>query len=256
MCATGSLYKKIALIAIKQLRRVEENCHLELFVDTIDDDTRPFGQLNVRVTKLDNTSYSFGDKIEAISATSFDKIVWLDVDVLCVRPFFHDILSALNHVSLIARFDTDFNVKWELDGYSPAICQANTGVVAIDRTSPSFQSFLDEWKRIYANFQAPHDQPAFRLAVLNSGISHGHLAPEFNALPFGVLHYPPRILHFTSDWGKRILTEHLHIATSLAKTLDTLLRQGEFDVVCYNNFRPVLMHTRKSNLWLNMDKAS
>lgn len=248
LCATGELYQQLSVRMVRQLGKIEPNIPIELFTDDLNS-----VQMNevsnvplLEIKGIKNPKRGFSDKIEAIEASTFERLLYLDVDMLAVRPFFNDIILGLRDVDLIARNDMNFNLPWENTEYSSAILQPNTGAIALNKKSDSALAFIDLWRKYCSEQPLPHDQPSFRKAWLESKVRFAGMAAEFNCMPSGTLYYPPRIFHFTSDKWKRELLTHSQRLISTLSRLDQIVSMGEFSVVFHDEFLPKMGWLRRS----------
>jgi hypothetical protein len=154
----------------------------------------------VSIKKLELPKFTWFDKIEGFINTPYRYTVYLDVDVIAIRPFFGELLQVLKVAPLIVRsHGIGFNFPWEVQRYSPAFPQYNTGVVVYDREK-IFKA-LDNWKhyRDFAESQRGGNQPTFRAAVLDAEIYPAELSSHYNFMLTDTAVEPVRLVHFVTN---------------------------------------------------------
>ncbi len=253
MVATGDTYIKIAAHAVNSIRQVEPHVSICIFTDVESKLIPDVVKTGATVKKIEKSSLKFGDKINSIKLSPYDKTIYLDVDIIAVRPFFKDLIRGLDYFPVLIRDGMDFNVNWEVERYGWALTQPNTGVLAIDQTNNQVRYLAEKWEKIYRDKPAPHDQPAFRAALLENLIPYGSLSHDFNTLPNGLLNYPPRILHLTGDSGNNFLN---NASVEEKETLILRYIQPFKDRDCggllHLDHTPLLFWSRKKSRWISL----
>lgn len=199
--ATGSKYIGMAAVTLAELRRIEPEVPITLFVDDVAHAVGLFD--GVELVALEHPRYSWDDKIEACRRSPYRKTVFLDTDVLAIRPFFADLVAALDWSTVLARSSgIGFNFGWETITYTAAIPQFNTGVIAFnsDTCAPLWRS----WERLRIAHPEGHDQPTFRAATIETGIVVSELPPAYNHLTVNLAVAPVRLLHCVSTKSRLI----------------------------------------------------
>lgn len=253
LCAVGDRYKNMASRLIKNLNIIEPNIDIELFTDDPDFFDSSIGFSRLHTSVIVSPCRSFGDKIQALKLTRFKKFIYLDVDTIVVRPFFDDLIRSLESADFVLRMDMGFNLPWETSEYSPSLLQPNTGVIAANKYLKVVEDMLNLWEKFYKSRPHPHDQPSCRKALFESGSRVGHLSPEFNVMPTGLLQYKPRIFHLTGEVGKLLLRkENEKSALGLISRLDKVIASGDCEMVFHVNFIPKFGALTKSSRWTKL----
>jgi hypothetical protein len=162
--------------------------------------------LKISIQTLASPSFNWFDKIEDFANTPYKQTVYLDVDVIAVRPFFDELLQVLHFAPVVIRsYGIGFNFSWERQNYSPAFPQYNTGVVAYDSDRAS--SMLEKWGdyREFAQRAAGGNQPTFRAALLDAGLYPAELPSQYNFMSADSAVEPVRLVHFVTN--KRVLLD-------------------------------------------------
>ena len=201
--ATGEKYAELTVAAIRQIR-LFESVNICIFCDV---NTKEFylDIPNVQVEIIESPSFSVDDKMYGMEHAPFERSVFLDCDILCVQPFFNDMISALDYVDVLARSaGIAFNFEWERELFPSSLPQFNTGVIAFKKSR--CKELFTRWRYFREKYHMGHDQPSFRAAVLDTRTRFGELASEFNFLPSTLAVSPPRLIHCIYD-KELILTE-------------------------------------------------
>lgn len=199
--ATGLRYVETALLSIDYLRKVEPDVAVTIFTDQAAQDAldRPL-PAGVALRVLPEPTFNWFDKIPAFRDTPYRRTVYLDVDVLPIRPFFDALMAVLDVAPIAARSaGIRFNFPWEARDYPAAIPQYNTGVVAYDaeRLAPA----LERWNALRRRGERDGggNQPTFRAALLDCGIYPSELPSAYNFMEIDEALEPVRLVHFVSS---------------------------------------------------------
>lgn len=144
-CATGRTCAREFNIAAESVRKSNPDIKIACFVDSgcssiINEALADF------VFVIENPLFSFDDKIEAMERTPFQKTLFVDTDALVwggVEPLF----DVLDHCSISAAHEPYISqYSWEMENYSNALPQWNTGVVAfkLERCGELFKLWRDK----------------------------------------------------------------------------------------------------------------
>jgi Methyltransferase domain len=193
--ATGERCRREAAEAIGCLR--ESNPGLAVTVFT--DDAAGVGLSGVTAVELEQPRFSLADKLDGFLRAPYARNLFLDTDAFVVGdtgPLFRlldrfDVAASHAHGHSGARFH-----DYESPELPETFPQLNTGVVAFRRTA-AVSAMLRRWLELYeANPHHRHDQPSFRQALYESGLSSHVLPPEWNLLVGGAyLSGPVGIVH-------------------------------------------------------------
>jgi hypothetical protein len=196
--ATGDRCRREAAEALRFLERGNAACPATVFTD----DPVAFAQLGsfvADIREIARPQHSFADKIAGFLAAPYERNVYLDTDAFLAgdaRELFR-LLDRFDLAAAHAAGRSGARVHpYESPDLPATFPQLNTGVVAF-RRSPVAQRTFERWAELYAaNPQHLHDQPSFRQAVYESGLSLTVLPPEWNALG-GAGYYagPVQVVH-------------------------------------------------------------
>lgn len=195
--ATGLSYAKLFLQSVHHLREVEPDVPVMLATDEQGEKfcSAFADRYRFSLYVIEKPAFSFFDKVSGIALSPFEKTIFLDCDVIPVAAFTRDLFLSLDYYSVVALPGMSLNHDWELR-YSAALSQFNTGVVGL--RFPEASRLLKRWRTIYsAEFEPGHDQPSFRAALIEEGLSCGPLGAEFNYMGSGFVS-GARIIHFTA----------------------------------------------------------
>jgi hypothetical protein len=133
--------------------------------------------------KIDNPQYGFGDQIDIMKETPYDKTLYLDSDIYMCEGI-SDIFTALDHFDLVASHAPVRSQDDNSDVQRPPPCfpEYNTGVVGYCLTD-LMHTFLNRWAEEYEKDHqrgCNRNQPSFRQALYESDIRIGTLPSEYN----------------------------------------------------------------------------
>jgi hypothetical protein len=199
LVATGDRCRREAAEAVRFLARTNRGCPVTVFTD----DRDAFAALGVQadVVVLERPQHSFGDKIAGFLSAPYERNVFLDTDAFAAGDL-TDLFRLLDRFDLAAahapgRSGARFHA-YESKALPPTFPQLNTGVVAFRRSPVATRTF-ERWHELFRSKEHAgdmHDQPTFRQAVYESGLSISVLPPEWNALGgSGYFSGPVEILH-------------------------------------------------------------
>lgn len=174
--ARGAGYLELAQASAASLRAQEPDLPIDLFTDRTDaagpfDRIRPIPDSGTR------------DKIACMSASRFDRTLFLDCDTLVLAPL-GDLFALCERFELAVAHDMRRLSALVREGHAVpdtpyAFPQFNTGVL-LYRRSPAMAAFLADWARRYAEAGRGRDQITFRDLIWQSDIRFHVLPTEFN----------------------------------------------------------------------------
>lgn len=240
--ATGRRFARMALLSIEHLRMVEPDVPVAIVTDAETEEAIRAGlPAGVATLPLRDPAYSWFDKIPGFRAAPFARTLYLDADVIALRPFFTDVMRLLDLAPMAARSaGIAFNFPWETRDYPAAFPQYNTGVVAFDRARAL--PTLDRWEALRARGEADGggNQPTFRAALLESGIVPAELPAAYNFMEADGATEPVRLVHFVQS--KAVLENPRRRARRLAFLRD-------LETPCRVFHGGVLLDRRKTIPW-------
>ena len=214
-CATGASYARLAISSIESFFSQGGTSEVEVFTDEDGSDviSNHIFSGAVVLRRLTNPELGFIDKISALESSSFSRGVFVDCDTFFPKypdrqagiTFQSDMFRSLESFDLVVLPGFSLNVPRELQACSAALGQWNTGVIGFNRTK-EFLEFLASWRANYMTTD-PHDQPSFRLALIESKLRVGPLMPEYNFQGHGSLNSKPLIFHLTGNYRKNWLND-------------------------------------------------
>lgn len=179
-CATGKKYIQEAIISIQSLIALEPEISIRVNTDSNGVIVlREKFMDRIYIKELKNPSYSWNDKIEAITNSPFERTIYLDTDTFIIRPIAEVLNLALDYFEVLAQPGMEFNLDWEKINYPDCLSQFNTGVIVI-KSSPATIKMLQLWQELRSIKPESHDQPTFREAVILSGVRFAPLKNEYN----------------------------------------------------------------------------
>lgn len=217
MVATKNIYAQMAKICIASIRKTDPSpIHITIF-SSDESHNRCLAAGPDLVINLENPLFSWGDKIDAIIKSPYEKTIYLDCDIVAIQPFFHHLLDVLKYFPLACNGGMSFNKDWEYLKYPRAISQMNSGVIAF-QSSVVQDAFL-LWKRYYFDLDAYGDQESLRAALLDSNLRWHNLSYEWNCQPSSLVPYLPYLLHFTGPksymldqcFREKVVRSYIHV---------------------------------------------
>jgi hypothetical protein len=179
--ATGKKYQHECVRSIDSLRLQNKVIPIAVFTES----PQNFACMedpNLHVMELGFPSYSFQDKIQALSRSPFKKTLLLDSDTII-----------LNNPECIFEILNRFDIAVSAETYRPSQTESipecfpefNTGVVAIDSSNPAVMNFLQDWSETFtrglkSSNRPKHDQPSFREALYRSSLRLCTISNEWN----------------------------------------------------------------------------
>lgn len=177
-CATGGQCADEFNISAKSIRQTNQNIQIACFVDDV---SLPIidNSLVDFLFIIEKPMYSFDDKVEAMERTPFQKTLFIDTDTL-VWGDLDPLFEVLNYCSISAAHEPYISqFCWEMENYSNALPQWNTGVVAykVGQCSQLFE--LWRKKRQESGYLGG-DQIHFRESVIELGVDILTFRQEYN----------------------------------------------------------------------------
>lgn len=196
-CATGKRYCDEAICSIESLLAVEDNPLITVFTDK--DCQSLFKHLEGKISLncLVAPSYSWDDKITAISCFPYDFNAFLDTDTIIIRPLTEDIRKSLTIADVLAQPNMAFNLPWEAVDFPACVNQFNTGVIFF-RRNENTSEMVGTWRQMRELHPESHDQPTFRAAILSSNVKFLPLANSHNFQGISLVFHPVSIIHLIS----------------------------------------------------------
>jgi len=199
LAATGEKYRRLMGKAVRSLREHHPDHAIDVYTDVPID--LPEAD---QVHQLPEDSDQKRPQFHAMRTARFDRIVFLDVDLIVMAPV-GDIFDILDRFDIAATHDSHLNSPFGRAVWNKpiphAFPQLNTGVVGLRRTERML-AFLDEWEEGYRNTETGKDQPSFREILWdNPELRLAVLPPEYNFWDARTidrltpLHTAPRIMH-------------------------------------------------------------
>lgn len=142
------------------------------------------------------------DKIRILESAPFDKIIYMDVDMIVLDTFVKDIELGLEGSDLVIRSGMCFNIEWEKRVAPRHLSQFNTGIFGIRKEV--VESFVQAFWRFRnvpeVNEAWISDQIPFRAAALTTGLRVQELNSDFNFMGgFQYVVDRVRIVHFAGS---------------------------------------------------------
>ncbi|WP_397542618.1 hypothetical protein [Roseovarius salis] len=175
--ATGSVYLALASQAAVSLRRTNPGLPVDLFTDTPGE--VPAGLFD-EVRRVPTTHPRA--KIECLPLARFDRVLFLDCDVLVLAGL-GDLFELADRFPLSVAHDVRRRSEMIQQGHrheTPyAFPQFNSGVM-LYRNGAEMHAFFAEWKRRYDAAGQFRDQLTLKDLLWETGIRFYVLPPEFN----------------------------------------------------------------------------
>ncbi|MEO0747006.1 MAG: putative nucleotide-diphospho-sugar transferase [Pseudomonadota bacterium] len=175
--ATGAGYLDLAQQAAQSLRDTNPGLPVDVFTDLLDnpgnaifDQVHPVPSSHPRV------------KLECFSKARFDRVLFLDCDVLVLAPLV-DIFDLTDRFPLSIAHDVRRRSELIKKGHGAqtpyAFPQMNSGVM-VYRNDAEMAAFFSEWKRRYDASGEARDQITLKDLLWESDLRFYVLPPEFN----------------------------------------------------------------------------
>ncbi|MEL7397747.1 MAG: putative nucleotide-diphospho-sugar transferase [Pseudomonadota bacterium] len=175
--ATGAGYLDLAQQAAQSLRDTNPGLPVDVFTDLLDnpgnaifDQVHPVPSSHPRV------------KLECFSKARFDRVLFLDCDVLVLAPL-GDIFDLTDRFPLSIAHDVRRRSELIKKGHGAqtpyAFPQMNSGVM-VYRNDAEMAAFFAEWKRRYDASGEARDQITLKDLLWESDLRFYVLPPEFN----------------------------------------------------------------------------
>ena len=175
--ATGAGYLDLAQQAAQSLRDTNPGLPVDVFTDLLDnpgnaifDQVHPVPSSHPRV------------KLECFSKARFDRVLFLDCDVLVLAPL-GDIFDLTDRFPLSIAHDVRRRSELIKKGHGAqtpyAFPQMNSGVM-VYRNDAEMAAFFSEWKRRYDASGEARDQITLKDLLWESDLRFYVLPPEFN----------------------------------------------------------------------------
>ena len=178
--ATGKRYVNEAMRSARTVRHHMPGIPIALFTDA--ETPLPEGLFD-RLSIIEAPYHSTADKIRCMSATPFERTLFLDTDTRITQPV-GDLFEILDRFDLACSHGPWRTCGIEVPGCPEAFPELNTGVVAY-RSVPEVIAVFRRWGELHREMRDAlnrriHDQPAFRRAVYESRLQLYVLPPEYN----------------------------------------------------------------------------
>ncbi|MEO0891249.1 MAG: hypothetical protein AAFY35_01545 [Pseudomonadota bacterium] len=175
--ATGEGYLELAQQAAHSLRATNPDLPVDVFTDRMDhpgnavfDQIHPVPSSHARV------------KLECFSQARFERVLFLDCDVLVLAPL-ADLFDLTHRFPLAIAHDVRRRSELIQKGHSAAtpyaFPQMNSGVL-LYRNDATMTAFFAEWKRRYDAAGEARDQITLKDLLWESDLPFYILPPEFN----------------------------------------------------------------------------
>ncbi|QDV14293.1 hypothetical protein CA51_41900 [Rosistilla oblonga] len=179
LVATGERYQLEAAQCAQSFRNQMPSIPICLFTRGVVPNANPFDQ----ILQLPDGIDSFSDKILAMQAWPFERILFVDTDTYCIEPV-ADLFSMLDRWDLAAAHAPVRQFQHDPPDVPAYFPECNTGVIAIRRNEKT-TAFVDNWLVLHAANCArigprAADQPSFRQALWESDLRLLTLTPEYN----------------------------------------------------------------------------
>lgn len=175
--ATGQGYLELAQQAARSLRQTNPDLPVDLFTDLMDDlgnavfdQVHPVPSTHPRV------------KLECFAKARFDRVLFLDCDVLVLAPL-AGLFDLADRFPLSLAHDVRRRSDLIREGYMQqtpyAFPQMNSGVM-VYRNDAEMAAFFAEWKRRFDAAGVKRDQIVLKDLLWESDLRFYVLPPEFN----------------------------------------------------------------------------
>ena len=175
--ATGAGYLDLAQQAAQSLRDTNPGLSVDVFTDLVDD---PGNAIFDQVHPVPSSHPRV--KLECFSKARFDRVLFLDCDVLVLAPL-GDIFDLTDRFPLSIAHDVRRRSELIKKGHGAqtpyAFPQMNSGVM-VYRNDAEMAAFFAEWKRRYDASGEARDQITLKDLLWESDLRFYVLPPEFN----------------------------------------------------------------------------
>ncbi|MEM7596389.1 MAG: putative nucleotide-diphospho-sugar transferase [Pseudomonadota bacterium] len=175
--ATGAGYLDLAQQAARSLRDTNPDLPIDVFTDLMD---QPGNAVFDQVHAVPSTHPRV--KLECFAKARFERVLFLDCDVLVLAPL-GDLFDLTDRFALSLAHDVRRRSELIQTGHSSvtpyAFPQMNSGVM-VYRNDDAMAAFFAEWKRRYDAAGEARDQITLRDLLWESDLRFYVLPPEFN----------------------------------------------------------------------------
>lgn len=175
--ATGGGYLDLAQQAARSLRETNPELPVDVFTDIMDD---PENTVFDQVHPVPSTHPRV--KLDCFAKARFERVLFLDCDVLVLAPLF-DLFDLAERFALSIAHDVRRRSELIRKGHSAktpyAFPQLNSGVM-VYRNDAEMAAFFAEWKRRYDASGEARDQITLKDLLWESDLRFFVLPPEFN----------------------------------------------------------------------------
>ena len=175
--ATGAGYLDLAQQAAQSLREPDPDLPIDVFTDLLDD---PGNAVFDQVHPVPSSHPRV--KLECFAKARFDRVLFLDCDVLVLAPL-GDLFDLTDRFALSIAHDVRRRSDLIKKGHSVqtpyAFPQMNSGAM-VNRNEAERAAFFAEWKRRYDASGEARDQITLKDLLWESDLRFYVLPPEFN----------------------------------------------------------------------------
>jgi hypothetical protein len=181
--ATGQRYIEEMLFSAQSVKAVMPNFPITVFTNDPSNKKVLKSKFIDSIHLLEDSSFSYGDKIAPMLESPYDETLYLDTDTVMIENC-EDIFAPLKCCDLAVTHNA-YRVEFSFEEIPSSFPAYNTGVIAFGNTS-RFRSFVRCWKDAYKIFAGKtlEDQPSFRHCVYHSNIDLHILPGEYNFFPY------------------------------------------------------------------------
>lgn len=207
--AFGDAFRAEAMLSISSVRDKMPNVEICLMTDQM-----PVSGLGDKLSVELISPAHIRAKVDFLSQSPYEKTIYLDSDTL-VESDIGELFQLLDRFDVLATHDwarKRRSLSRKVAGYGDipyGFSEVNGGVIAWKKKAQT-QEWLDKWKELYYQLQAPgtRDQATLRISLWESPVSLYILPPEFNLRgrrarahvrkqkkAMGKGHLKPRVIH-------------------------------------------------------------